>query len=197
MVTWLTAVVSTVAAASGAFAPLPSTPERGLGTTHARNGLEARVVAYNGSTNGTMTVEVRNTRPSAIEFVADGLYFVPGGDPDHAPQRLGAVGPYQAKGQRHERLAIAPGETVRADLDVYCIDSQRPSPSSSTPFSIAKERMPAKLHRAIVREATEASAATGGVSAPASKAAVQSTVWRNRDQSWIKLQGEGKQEAGK
>ena len=37
----------------------------------------------------------------------------------------------------------------------------------------------------------------GGVSAPAAKGAVQSQVWKNRDKKWIKLDGEGEQEAAK
>jgi len=38
-----------------------------------------------------------------------------------------------------------------------------------------------------------------GVSAaaPAAKGAVQSEVWKNRDKKWIKLDGEGEQEAAK
>src|SRR5262249_30070966 len=57
--------------------------------------LEIRAVSYDGSVNGKLTVEVRNKGKSAEKFSAQGLYFVPEGNPDTAPQRLGAVGPMQ------------------------------------------------------------------------------------------------------
>src|SRR5688572_7456026 len=39
--------------------------------------LEIRAVEYNGSTNGTLTVQVKNTQKTAQKFIATGLYFVP------------------------------------------------------------------------------------------------------------------------
>ena len=94
-------------------------------------------------------------------------------------------------------MKIAPGASVKANLDVYCIDSHRSSPSSTTPFRIAKERLPPQLTQAIDAEAKTVSAPLGGVSAPPAKSAVQSTVWRNRDAKWIPVEGESKQEIGK
>ena len=82
-------------------------------------------------------------------------------------------------------------------LDVYCIDSHRASPSSSTSFRVAKERAPKPLVQSIDEDASRAAADYGGVSAPAAKGAVQSEVWKNRDKKWIKLDGEGAQEAAK
>ena len=177
--------------ALAAFQALP--PEPGA----KPNGLQVRVVSYNGSTNGAITVEVKNTTKEAQEFTAAGLFFVPAMDPDKAPQRLGAVGPYEVDSTRYEKLKIAPGASVKANLDVYCIDSHRSSPSSNTPFRIAKDRLPPQLTQAIDTEAKAVAAPSGGVSAPAAKAAVQSTVWKNRDAKWIPVEGESKQEAGK
>ena len=177
--------------AFAAFQPLP--PEPGT----QPNGLEVRVVSYNGSTNGAITVEVRNTTKSEQEFSAAGLFFVPAMDPDKAPQRLGAVGPYEVNAKRYERMKVAPGATLKANLDVYCIDSHRSSPSSSTPFRIAKERLPPQLTQAIDVEAKAVSAPMGGVSAPPAKSAVQGAVWKNRDAKWLKVEGESRQEANK
>ena len=106
-------------------------------------------------------------------------------------------GQSQTGARRVDRLTIAPGATERLTLDVYCIDSHRSSPSSDTPFRIAKERLPPQLTQAINTEANTVAAPMGGVSTPAAKSAVQSTVWKNRDAKWIKVEGESKQEANK
>jgi hypothetical protein len=165
------------------------------------NGLAIRIVKYAGSTNGAITVEVQNPTAEPQEFSAKGLYFVPQGNANAAPQRLGAVGPFQVLSaggrQRADRLTIAPGASERLALDVYCIDSHRASPGPSTPFRIAKDRVPPALTTAIDKDANDASKGYGGVSAPAAKSAVQGQVWKNRDAKWIELEGEGKQEAGK
>jgi hypothetical protein len=163
--------------------------------------LEVRVVHYDGNSNGVITVDVKNPTAKPQEFSAKGLYFVPQGNADQAPQRVGAVGPFQIQRpqgpERRERLTIAPGATERLTLDVYCIDSHRASPGPGTGFRIAKDRVPPPLVRAIDADSARAAAAYGGVSAPAAKSAVQSEVWRNRDKKWIELDGEGKQEAAK
>lgn len=152
-------------------------------------GLLAQIVAYDGATNGVLTVDVKNPTGAPIAFSAAGLYFVPVGDPDQSPQRLGAVGGHA--------LQIAPGATVRTKLDVYCIDSHRPSPTSATPFKLAKDRIPAKITQAIHEDAQKATESMGGIAAPAAKSTVQGTVWKNRDRQWVPLQGEGAQEATK
>jgi hypothetical protein len=185
---------ATAAAASG-FSKLP-------GVQGKTSPLLMRIVRYQGSTNGAITVEVKNPTDQPQEFSAKGIYFVPTGNPNEAPQRLGAVGPFQLQSangasQRMHHTTIAAGATERMVLDVYCIDSHRASPSSSTSFQVAKERAPAPLMQSIDADATRAAANYGGVSAPAAKSAVQSEVWKNRDKKWIKLEGEGAQEAAK
>ena len=175
-----------------AFVPVPAEKPGGTPT-----GLEAQIVGYDGSTNGEMTVDVRNPTASPLEFAAAGLYFVPTGDPETSPQRLGAVGPYQVNKQQQEKMKIPPGATVRAHLDVYCIDSHRSSPTSKTPYHLAKDRVPPTITQAIDVEAREVTKRTGGISAPASKGAVQGTVWKHRDRKWVPLDGESKQELSK
>ncbi len=160
-------------------------------------GLLAQIVQYEGGTNGILTVEVKNPTNAPIVFAAAGLYFVPQGDPDKSPQRLGAVGSYQVGEKREEKLSIPAGATVRAKLDVYCIDSHRPSPTSATPFKLAKDRVPVTITQAIHRDATKAAESMGGLAAPAAKSAVQKEVWKNRDRQWVPLEGEGQQEATK
>ncbi len=184
------------AAADKSYAPIPSEQTGGKAT-----GLEMRVVDYRGSTNGSIEVEVRNPTNHPVEFSAKGIYFVPDGDPDHAPQRVGAVGPFQVKQgnewQREDKLTLAANATALLKLEVYCIDSHRGSPSSSTSFHVAKTRVPKPMVEAIDHDAAQAADPMGGVSAPTAKGAVQSQVWKNRDKKWIRLDGEGKQEAFK
>lgn len=183
------------ASADGRFHPLPAAAKADRGK------LQVQVVAYDGATNGELTVRVKNTSKTAARFSARGLYFVPDGDPDAAPQRLGAVGPFQlARDEgdaRHDQVTVAPGATVELTLDVFCIDSHRASPSSSTAFTIGKRRMPAQLAGDIDVKAKKAAGDVGGFAAPAAKAAVQSEVWATRDANWIQLDGEGVQEAAK
>jgi hypothetical protein len=178
------------------FAPIP--PEQTKGKV---SGLELRIVRYDGSTNGVIEVEVKNTRPEPTDFSARGLYFVPTGNADEAPQRLGAVGPFNvqtARGwQRREKMSLQPGGVARLKLDVYCIDSHRSSPSSSTGFRVAKDRVPKGVSDSILEGVTAAAAPYGGVTSPRAKGAVQQQVWKSRDDKWIQLDGEGKQEAGK
>jgi hypothetical protein len=163
--------------------------------------LLMRIVQYEGATNGAITVEVKNPTNKPQEFSAKGVYFVPTGNANEAPQRLGAVGPFNLQSsngpQRLDHTTIAPGATARMTLDVYCIDSHRASPSSSTNFRIANDRVPEPLMRAIDADAKESAKGYGGVSAPAAKGAVQSEVWKNRNKKWIKLDGEGAQESSK
>lgn len=193
------AFIGAMAAAGSAHADgyrkLPAT-EKGVETP-----FELRVVKYDGAVNGQLLVEVRNTGKQPAQFAAEGLYFVPDGDPDKAPQRLGAVGPLQVKGEKgwesKDTVAIAAGDSVKVMLDVYCIDSHRPSPSSATKFRLGKTRLPKTLSRSIARDARKSAADNGGYAAPAAKSAVQGEVWKNRDAKWIKLDGEGAQEAAK
>jgi len=164
--------------------------------------LLMRIVHYQGSTNGAITVEVKNPTNAPQVFSAKGIYFVPTGSANEAPQRLGAVGPFQLQSnegpsQRMDRTTIAAGAIERLTLDVYCIDSHRASPSSSTSFRVGKDRVPDSLVKSIDADAAREAAAYGGVSSPRAKSSVQSQVWKNRDEKWIPLDGEGKQEAAK
>jgi hypothetical protein len=188
-------VILRPAAAAPSFDKLP-------GEQGKTSPLLMRIVQYEGSTNGAITVEVKNPTSKPQEFSAKGIYFVPTGNANEAPQRLGAVGPFQLQSangmsRRMDRTTVAAGAIERLTLDVYCIDSHRASPSSSTSFRVAKDRVPAPLVKAIDADATASAEGLGGVSAPAAKSAVQSQVWKNRDKRWIELDGEGKQEKAK
>lgn len=183
-------------AAKGGFVPVPAA--HGV----KDKPFELRIVGYDGSTNGTLTVEVRNTSKAAATFDAQGLYFVPQVATDKAPQRLGAPGPLQTmKGDNtwsyDEQTSIAAGGIVRVKLDVFCIDSHRASPTSETPFALASDRLPQQLAGNIRKDAKRAAETVGGYAAPAAKSSIQGEVWRNRDANWIELEGEGAQEAGK
>ncbi len=165
--------------------------------------LEVRAVQYDGSTNGRLIVQVRNSSKTAQKFSAKGLYFIPEGDPDSAPQRLGAVGPMQIANEGKElgELDVAPGATVEVALDVFCIDSHRASPSPQNRFNVGVKRLPKELTRTIEHsadQAVEAYRARGSTAPrPAAKSAIQGEVWRSRDSKWVELDGEGKQEIGK
>ena len=189
-------VVCLLSALSSFAAPLEPVPAE---PNSPRSGLLLQVLHYDGATNGTVTVQVKNPTAAAQDFSPRGLFFVPDVDPDHAPQRLGAVGSLLQKGakDRADTLRLGPGQSATLMLDVFCIDSHRPSPSSSTPFRVGKERMPRQLSQSIDSNTKAAATSLGGVNAPPAKSAVQQEVWKTRDQKWIKLDGEGSQEANK
>jgi hypothetical protein len=166
--------------------------------------LQIRAVEYDGSVNGTLKVQVKNTQKTAQKFTAAGLYFVPQGDPDTAPQRLGAVGPMQlATDSKKEQASIEvpAGATVDVALDVFCIDSHRGSPTPKNVFDVGASRMPKELSQQIEKGADEAVAverkAGKAAPRPAAKGAIQSEVWKSRDSNWVELDGEGKQEVSK
>ncbi|HEY4244552.1 MAG TPA: hypothetical protein VGM88_32280 [Kofleriaceae bacterium] len=149
-----------------------------------------------------MKVQVRNTEKTSQKFTATGLYFVPEGDPNTAPQRLGAVGPMQAEGKKDmASIEVPAGATVDVALDVFCIDSQRSAPTTANAFDVGAKRMPKALSQKIERGADEAVTAAQRAGEheprPAAKGAIQSKVWESRDSNWIELDGEGKQEAAK
>jgi hypothetical protein len=161
-------------------------------------GLELRVVGYDGGVNGQLTVELRNPGTAPVRFVAEGMYFVPRGDADVAPQRLGAVGLVKVVGDReavHRRgVDVPPGVVARVQLEVFCIDSERDSPTSSTRFVMAGKRMPVALGAAITADARKAVKAHGGIDNAAGRQAVQRAVWTARELRWFALQGDGRQE---
>ncbi|MFN0247105.1 MAG: hypothetical protein ACKV2T_09355 [Kofleriaceae bacterium] len=167
--------------------------------------LQIRAVEYDGSTNGTLKVQLKNTEKTALKFAATGLYFVPEGDPDQAPQRLGAVGPMQlassAANKELQSIEVPAGQTVEVALDVFCIDSHRKSPSPVNVFNVGAKRIPKELAAKIESSADKAVSAERAKGAraprPAAKSAIQSEVWKSRDAKWIELDGEGNQEATK
>ena len=165
------------------------------------SGLDLRVVSYDGSVNGELTVEVKNPGKTELTFSAQGLYFVPDAKADEAPQRLGAVGPMQIadgkEAKRVDQLKVPPGASLQVKLDVFCIDSHRPAPTAKTGFSLGSKRLPAKLRGTIETRAKSAADEVGGYAAPAAKSRMQSEVWSARDAEWVEIDGEGKQEVGK
>ncbi len=185
-------LLSSLPSFAAKFQPVPAEPNA------KPTGLQMRVLRYNGGTNGAITVELKNPTGAPLEFAAQGVFFVPDVDPDKSPQRLGAVGPFIRTGKkdREDKLSLAANETAELTLDVYCIDSHRPSPNSETPFRISTERMPRELSQGIDENTKNAAKGYGGVNAAPAKSAVQTEVWNTRNKKWIKLDGEGKQEAG-
>lgn len=167
--------------------------------------LEIRAVEYDGNTNGVLKVQLKNSAKEKLMFSASGLYFVPEGNPDKAPQRLGAVGPIQLgsgdAAKEVTELEVAAGETVEVALDVFCIDSHRSSPSPKNVFNVGASKLPKQLAATIEKSADTVvrAEAAKGTPAPrkAAKSSIQSEVWKSRDAKWQKLDGEGKQEAGK
>ena len=166
-----------------------------------KSALALKVVAYDGAVNGALTVEVKNPSAKPMRFTAEGLYFVPDGDPDKAPQRLGAVGPLRLATDDEAAptgmVVIAAGASVKVKLDVFCIDSHRDAPSPSNSFTVGHKRLPKQLADTIERQAKHAADEVGGFAAPAAKSQIQDEVWKARDAKWIAIDGEGAQEAGK
>lgn len=173
-----------------AFVPLPVQDGR-------RSELKLRVVTYTGGVNGRMEVDIRNPSQQVQTFQARGLFFVPEGDPEKAPQRLGAAGPFQVQdGQdwtERENLTMRPGETRRIRLQVFCLDSHRSSPGAGQGFKMAGDRLPKHLSESIHKEAQKALVENGG-SIDSAKSAIQGKVWESRNKEWIKLEGERKNE---
>lgn len=180
-------------AADPGFAPVPS-PEAGAKNT----AVKLKVVGYGGNTNGEMIVEVVNDTRKPSKFEPKGLYFVPQGDPETAPQRLGAAGPFEvAEGdgwKNSEALTLKPGERKKVKLQVFCIDSHRSSPNPSTPFALASDRMPKELAVEVYSGTDAILKANKVTNAKHAKSAVQSHMWQTRDKKWVKLQGERKNE---
>ncbi len=155
--------------------------------------LQIRQVEFSGGASGNIIVEVRNPAKQAQLFQAKGLYFVPHGDAQNAPQREGAVGPFEIKeGQtwRHaEQMMVPAGKTVTLRLQTFCLDSHRGAPGKGQGFGIAKTRLPKELMNQNEAAATRAIRAKAG-KVDAAQSEIQSNVWSNRNKKWIKLEGE-------
>jgi len=174
------------------FSPGPAM--RGQRTT-----LKIRQVSFSGGASGQITVEVKNDGQQPQTFQARGLYFVPNGNAENAPQRVGAVGPFTVKeGQRwvrKEQLDVPAGKTVRLRLETFCLDSHRSSPGQGQGYGVAKKRLPEQLMKENESAAHDAIKASSG-NINAAKGAIQGKVWENRNKKWIKLEGERANEKG-
>ena len=180
-------LLASVALAGPPTQPLPT--EKG----HHKD-LQIRFVKYTGGASGRMVVEVHNRGASPAVFDPKGLYFVPQGDPESAPQRLGAAGPFEGpSGQARETLRIPAGKRVTLQLQVFCLDSHRSSPRASQKFHISKKLLPKTLRKSIQFEAdAEIRGAKGDLKRAVPK--IQGKVWKTRNKKWIKLEGERRNE---
>ena len=174
-------------AQADSFVPLPQ-------ATGASKHLKVRFVEYRGGTNGQMVIQVKNTSKSARTFRAEGMFFVPMGDAEKAPQRLGAAGQFlematSGKESHKSQTKLAPGQTKELRLEVFCIDSHRSSPSTSTKFRIAKKVLPKKLRQELSKGARSIVRSNKGKFS-ASKSAIQSHMWKTRNKKWVALEGE-------
>ncbi len=175
------------------FVPVPAAKGK------SNKNLKMRFVKYDGGTNGQMVIEVKNTAATKRSFSADGIYFVPKGKPENAPQRLGASGPMlvmtgqKVSAKSTKKLTLAPGETKKIRLEVFCIDSHRSSPNRSTKFAIAAKLLPKKLRRKLHTGNSRIYRRYKG-NLKKAKSAIQSNMWKTRDADWIKLEGERKNE---
>lgn len=180
------------AASSAPFDSIPAT------NTKTR-GLTMKVVGYDGSTNGEMTVVVKNSKGKRVLFDPSGLYFVPQMDPEKAPQRLGAAGPYEifvdGKWVAYQKPTLIPAKGIRkVRLQLFCLDSHRSSPNSSTPFRLSKKRLSKKLRQTLKAETKKARAGGGHYKSAPVKSRQQNVIWENRDKEWEELEGERKDE---
>jgi hypothetical protein len=188
----LTAIAGS--ALADGYGPLPT-------LDGSRSPLQMQIVGYRGGTNGEMVVKVRNPTAQPEIFTAHGLYFVPEGDPERAPQRLGAAGPFVVlsggEWKPAKELPIPPLGEAELRLQVFCIDSHRASPSPANAFRLGSKRLPKTLRNEIEGKASGAIMRARG-DYKAAKSAIQSEVWGARDKKWIELDGERRNEkAGK
>jgi len=190
MTTWAVMVclaLPTAATAGTRFVPLP----RADGEASA---LELRVVRYTGGVSGKMIVDVRNVGSEPEGFSATGLYFVPDKAAEQPPQREGAAGPFVARsGRRMTTVVVAAKATVRLNLQVFCLDYDRPSPTSRTSFKLAGRRLPGQL-AALIETGAEAILRRQAGRAGLATAAVQSHVWNVRKLHVVQLEGEQPQQ---
>ncbi|MDD9967217.1 MAG: hypothetical protein OXR73_13370 [Myxococcales bacterium] len=187
----LTLLTSTAHSDGNAYHRVPETES---------DALEMRTIEYQGGTNGRMIIEVHNRGETAQDFRAEGLFFVPAGNPEKSPQRLGAAGPFelmdgkQATGKPIHQVSVPAAQSLRLALHVFCIDSHRASPNSLTSFSAAKKRLPGKLRGKIDKETKAIMRRNGNRMSRRAKSDIQSHVWRTRNADWVKLEGERAQE---
>lgn len=185
---------SIVASAESGYVSLPVQDVGRATLLDVRSNLKIKVVKFAGSTTGEMVVKLHNTGPAAETFSSRGLYFVPrvpAEHPERAPQRQGSAGPFvvvQADGsvKKVSSLEVKSGAIVQLKLQVFCLDSHRPSPRIGHRFDVATQRLPTNLSNAIE------SKAKGILKGNPESATylIQRGVWGLRNKSWVKLQGE-------
>lgn len=180
--------LSTMAQARSGYKRLPALG--GKGRT-----LRIKIIGYKG---GKMHVKVRNVGTKRATFKADGLYFVPDGNAERAPQRMGAAGPMEVSvaGAWKRKMAHGIGAkgTATFRLDVFCLDSHRASPSDGQAFSVARKRLPKALRRKIVQGSNRIYRKARRYKRPSPRGAIQGYIWKVRNKRWIKLQGERRNE---
>ncbi len=157
-----------------------------------KSGLKLRFVNYTGGASGQIVIDVQNPGQHGETFDARGLYFVPDGDPERAPQRLGAAGPFEQQHgdswQTKQTTDVAPGQTVRLKLQVFCLDSHRGAPQAGQAFHLGAKRLPKELNTEIQRGAERTFKARPSKGEAIGE--VQGHVWSTRNKKWIKLEGE-------
>lgn len=170
-----------VAAADDQFHPVPGAP-----------GLELRVVAYGRGVHGEMTVELRNRGGADATFVASGLYFLPDDDGGDAPQRLAMVGGIRAGSEDApvDSVAVAAGGTRKLRFDVFCIDENRHAPPLDQAFTLAAQRLPARVTREIVARTKHVFSGVELRPTAEQESMVQSLVWEARRQVRTRLLGD-------
>lgn len=182
------------------LAPQPASARgKGFAKLPAQKGkqtkLEIRMMGYK---NGKLVAQIRNKSRRPQTFDPQGLFFVPNGNPDKAPQRMGAAGPFEVlesgtwKAKR--RMKVASGKRFKVRLHLFCLDSHRSSPSNGQAFAVARKRLPKRLQTRIAKGTRRIFAAEGAYARPSAKSAAQSHIWRVRNSKWIRLQGERRKE---
>lgn len=173
--------LSGVAVADDQFHPVPGAP-----------GLELRVVQYGRGVHGEMTVEVANRGGAASTFVASGLYFLPDDDGGDPPQRLTMVGGIRAGSEDApvDGVAVAAGATRKVRFDVFCIDEHRHAPPLDQAFTLAAQRLPARVTREIVAQTKHVFRGVELRPTAEQESTVQSLVWEARRQVRTRLLGD-------
>lgn len=170
------------------FAPLPA--QKGRSTR-----LEIRFVEYKG---GQVIADVRNRTRRPLVFDPQGLYFVPDGNPEKAPQRMGAAGTFEVLESEawkvRDKMKVAAKKVMRVRLQVFCLDSHRASPSNGQGFSVARRRLPRGLQKRIVKGANSALMGRGARQLPSARNSAQAHIWKVRNSRWIRLEGERRNE---
>ena len=172
---------------------------KGYARLPARKGTRSTLlIKITGYRNGKVEAVVRNTSARAQNFDPQGLYFVPDGNPDKAPQRMGAAGPFEVLDsgtwKPRRKMRVRPGARAKVRLRVFCLDSHRASPRNGQGFSVAVKRLPKHLQKRIVAGTRRIFSAKGAYRRSGAKSAAQSHIWRVRNSKWIRLQGERKNE---